>query len=128
MLRLDNDVGFKVHFSQSWIDPLLRLDEEASNEKAYKLYKRHLEIGYDPTEGVIKMEVTATNPTVSKQYAEALIAYSEEKVDNLSRRKRNNQDSDAKKRLKRPIKNGWTQRKGCCVCSRKMLWSTRKAS
>ena len=52
-LRLDNDVGFKVHFSQSWIDPLLRLDEEASNEKAYKLYKRNLEIGYDPTEGVI---------------------------------------------------------------------------
>ena len=43
------------------------------------------------------MEVTATNPTVSKQYAEALIAYSEEKVDNLSRRKRNNQVSDAKK-------------------------------
>ena len=54
MLQLDNDVGFKVHFSQSWIDPLLRLDEEASNEKAYKLYKRNLEIGYDPTEGVIK--------------------------------------------------------------------------
>ena len=43
------------------------------------------------------MEVTATNPTVSKQYAEALIAYSEEKVDNLSRRKRNNQVSDVKK-------------------------------
>ncbi|MBP06912.1 MAG: capsule biosynthesis protein, partial [Marinovum sp.] len=51
MLRLDNDVGFKAHFAQSWIDPLLRLDEDASNEKAYKLYKRNLEIGYDPTEG-----------------------------------------------------------------------------
>ena len=29
MLRLDNDVGFKTHFSQSWIDPLLRLDKDA---------------------------------------------------------------------------------------------------
>ena len=47
------------------------------------------------------MEVTATDPTVSKQYAEALIAYSEEKVDNPSRRKRNNQVSDAKKALEK---------------------------
>ena len=47
------------------------------------------------------MEVTATNPTVSKQYAEALIAYSEAKVDNLSRRKRNNQVSDVKKALQK---------------------------
>ena len=101
MLRLDNDVGFKAHFSQSWIDPLLRLDEDASNEKAYKLYKRNLEIGYDPTEGVLKMEVTATDPAVSKQYAEALIAYSEEKVDNLSRRKRDNQVADAEKALEK---------------------------
>jgi capsular polysaccharide transport system permease protein len=101
MLRLDNDVGFKAHFSQSWIDPLLRLDKDASNEKAYKLYKRNLEIGYDPTEGVLKMEVTATDPAVSKQYAEALIAYSEEKVDNLSRRKRDNQVADAEKALEK---------------------------
>ena len=113
MLRLDNDVGFKAHFSQSWIDPLLRLDKDASNEKAYKLYKRNLEIGYDPTEGVLKMEVTATDPAVSKQYAEALIAYSEEKVDNLSRRKRDNQVADAEKALEKPIKNGWMHRKGC---------------
>ncbi len=35
MLRLDNDVGFKAHFSQSWIDPLLQLDKDASNAKAY---------------------------------------------------------------------------------------------
>ena len=101
MLRLNNDVGFKAHFSQSWIDPLLRLDENASNEKAYKLYKRNLEIGYDPTEGVLKMEVTAVNPAVSKQYAEALIAYSEEKVDNLSRRKRDNQVADAEQALEK---------------------------
>ena len=47
------------------------------------------------------MEVTATTPTVSKQYAEALIAYSEGKVDNLSRRKRNNQVSDVKKALEK---------------------------
>ena len=47
------------------------------------------------------MEVTATDPTFSKQYAEALIAYSEKKVDNLSRHKRDNQVAEAEKALEK---------------------------
>ncbi len=47
------------------------------------------------------MEVMATDPAVSKQYAKALIAYSEEKVDNLSRHKRDNQVADAEKALEK---------------------------
>jgi capsular polysaccharide transport system permease protein len=47
------------------------------------------------------MEVSATEPEVSKQYAEALIAYAEEKVDNLSRRKRDKQVADAQKTLEK---------------------------
>src|SRR6056297_2467269 len=40
MLRLDQDVGFRDHFSQEWIDPIQRLAPDASNESAYKLYKK----------------------------------------------------------------------------------------
>ena len=46
MLRLDGDEGFKAHYEQDWIDPIQRLDPGASNEEAYKLYKRNIEIGY----------------------------------------------------------------------------------
>lgn len=91
MLRLDRDHGFKAHFSQDHIDPIQRLDAGASNEAAYRIYKRNVKIGYDPTEGLIKMEVIAADPAVSQQFAEALVGYAEEQVDQLSARLREDQ-------------------------------------
>lgn len=95
MLRLDADEGFKAHFEQDWIDPIQRLDAGASNEEAYKLYKRNIEIGYDPTEGVVKMEILAADPDTAARFSEALIGYAEARVDNLSMRKRSNAVDDA---------------------------------
>ncbi|MBO9463946.1 capsule biosynthesis protein [Tropicibacter sp. R15_0] len=99
MLRLDADVGFKSHFTDENIDPIQRLEENPSNEEAYKLYKRHVEIGFDPTEGVIRMEIMAADPLVATEFSEALIGYAEERVDNLSLRKRSNAVRDAEQGL-----------------------------
>lgn len=95
MLRLDRDQGFKTHFSQDWIDPLQRLPEDASNEAAYKAYQRNVKIGYDPTEGILKMEVIAASPAASQAFSEHLISYAEEQVDNLTQRLRADQMSGA---------------------------------
>lgn len=97
MLRLDRDLGFKAHFSQDFIDPLQRLEPDASNEAAYKHYKRNVKIGYDPTEGIIKMEVIAADPKVSQQFSEALIGYAEQQVDQLSARLREDQMQGARR-------------------------------
>jgi capsular polysaccharide transport system permease protein len=91
MMRLDEDIGFKAHFSQPWIDPLQRLDADATNEEAYKHYLHHVKIGFDPTEGIVKMEVIAADPAVSAAFSRALITYAEEQVDNLSLRLREDQ-------------------------------------
>ena len=91
MLRLDADEGFKAHFQDPSIDPIQRLDPGASDEEAYKLYKRNVKIGYDPTEGILKMEVIATDPAISQRYSQILISYAEEKVDNLTQRLREDQ-------------------------------------
>jgi len=99
MLRLDSDEGFKAHYEQDWIDPIQRLDPGASNEEAYKLYKRNIEIGYDPTEGVIKMEIMAADPETAARFSRALIGYAEDRVDNLSLRKRSNAVTDAESGL-----------------------------
>ena len=88
MLRLDEDMGFKAHFTQDWIDPIQRMADTPSNEDAYKVYKKYVKIAYDPTEGVIKMEVAAADPAIAAQFADHLITYAEERVDELSRRKR----------------------------------------
>lgn len=96
MLRLDTDLGYRAHFSSPDIDPIQRLPEDASYEKTYKLYKKNVKIGFDPTEGVIQMEVIAVEPENAEAFARALISYAEETVDNLSQRVRNDQMSGAR--------------------------------
>jgi capsular polysaccharide transport system permease protein len=91
MMRLEDDIGFREHFSQPWIDPLQRLDADASMEETYRHYVRHVKIGFDPTEGIVKMEVIAADPEVSAEFSRALITYAEEQVDNLSLRLREDQ-------------------------------------
>ncbi|MEL6888518.1 MAG: capsule biosynthesis protein, partial [Pseudomonadota bacterium] len=88
MLRLDDDVGFKSHFTQAWIDPIQRLSDDPTNEEAYKTYKKNVKIGYDPTEGIIRMEVAAADPMVSTEFSRRLIDYAEERVNNLSAQSR----------------------------------------
>lgn len=95
LLRLDSDVGFKDHFRDPAVDPLQRLDAEATNEEAYKLYNRYVKLGYDPTEGIIRMEVVAASPEASLAFSEALIRYAEERVDNLTQRLREDQMAGA---------------------------------
>lgn len=96
MLRLDEDLGFKSHYSSSEIDYFQRLAEGATNEDAYALYTDKVKIGFDPTEGIIRMEVIATTPEDSEAFATALISYAEEQVDNLTQRLREDQMSGAR--------------------------------
>lgn len=96
MLRLDADLGFKAHFSQPWIDPVQRLSPDATNEDAYRVYKRNVRIGYDPSEGLVNLEVIAADPVVSQKFSEALIGYAEEQVDQLTQRLREDQMKGAR--------------------------------
>lgn len=95
MLRLDQDLGFKSHFKEEAVDPIQRLTEEATNEEAYKLYKKNIKIGYDPTEGMIRMEVIAADPEISAEFSRRLIDYAQERVNNLSQQKRDDTMRDA---------------------------------
>ncbi|WP_299674150.1 capsule biosynthesis protein [uncultured Roseobacter sp.] len=95
MLRLDDEVGFKSHFTQDSIDPIQRLTADPSNEQAYRTYQKNVKVGYDPTEGVLRMEVIAADPGVSANISRALIGYAEERVNSLSAEKRDDQMSDA---------------------------------
>ena len=96
MLRLDEDEGFKAHFSQDWIDPIRRLQPDASNEDAFSIYRDMVKIGYDPSEGIVKLEVVAAAPEVSERFSEKLISYAEEQVDQLTQRLREDQMQGAR--------------------------------
>lgn len=96
MRRLDADHGFRAHFSQATIDPISRLDPDATLEEAYRIYKRNVQISYDPTEGLVKMEVIAADPETSATFARALIGYAEGQVDQLTHRLRGDQMKGAR--------------------------------
>jgi capsular polysaccharide transport system permease protein len=94
MLRLEADLGFRAHFQNPLIDPLQRLEPGATMEAAYRAYKSHVKISYDPTEGVIRMEVMAVDPETASAWAKLLISYAEEQVDQLTQRVREAQMID----------------------------------
>ena len=96
MMRLDQDYGFRAHFANPAIDAIQRLAPNATNEAAYKLYQRNVKISYDPTEGLIKMEVIAADPETSATFSRALISYAEQQIDHLTQRKREDQMRDAR--------------------------------
>lgn len=91
MARLDADQNFRAEFSKPTIDPIQRLEPSATMESTYKTYQRHVKIAYDPTDGVIKMEVIAPDPQVSVAFSNALIGYAEEQIDHLTQRMRADQ-------------------------------------
>lgn len=91
MMRLNEDQGFKENYQSPDLDPIRRLPADATNEEAYELFKDSVIIGYDPTEGLINMEVIAPNAELSKEFSLALIRYAEEEVDKLTARIRGDQ-------------------------------------
>ncbi|MCX7287711.1 MAG: capsule biosynthesis protein [Rhodobacterales bacterium] len=95
MARLEKDLGFRAHFQNPDIDPLQRLAPDATLEAAYDIYKRFVKISYDPSEGIVRMEVVAADPKVAAAWAEQLIGYSEEQIDHLTQRLREDQMRDA---------------------------------
>lgn len=96
MLRLNEDLGFRDHFSRPEIDIVNRLDPDATMETAYRLYQRMITIGFDPMEGIVRMEVVAADPETSAAFSRALIGYAEERVDQLTRRLREDQMQGAR--------------------------------
>ncbi|MEX0307144.1 MAG: capsule biosynthesis protein [Ruegeria sp.] len=93
--RLERDTGFAEFFQQDWIDPIQRLSPDAPLEETYKLYKRMITIGYDPSDGVIRMEVAAPSPEISVDLSKRLISYAEETINGLTELKREDQMRDA---------------------------------
>ena len=89
--RLNSDHDYYGHFADPSVDSLQRLPDDASNEDVFAHYKNNVTVGYDPTEGIIRMEVSALSPEMSRIFSEALINYAEERVDQVTERKRADQ-------------------------------------
>lgn len=96
LLRLERDMGFAEIFKQDWIDPIQRLSPDATLEETYKLFRRMITIGYDPSDGIIRMEVAAPDPEISVAISDRLLSYAEDTINGLTELKREDQMRDAR--------------------------------
>lgn len=71
------------------------MPQDATLEDTYKLYKRMITIGYDPSDGIIRMEVAAPSPEISVELSSLLLSYAEETINGLTELKREDQMRDA---------------------------------
>lgn len=91
MVRLDDREGFREHFSDERIDFMQRLPPGATRNDLYRLFGRMVTVGHDPTEGVLRMDVTAADPEVAARFSKVLLALAEERVDERTRPLREDQ-------------------------------------
>jgi capsular polysaccharide transport system permease protein len=91
MVLLDNEQGFKASFQGDNIDAIQRMDKDVSNEIAYKTYKKKVLVGFDPTEGILRMEVIAPDPEQAMRFSSALLDFAETRVDEQTSRLREGQ-------------------------------------
>ncbi len=98
--RLNSDLDYATKFQDPVIDDIQRLAADASADDAYKLFKKNVTIGYDPTEGLIRMSVVAPTPEASEAFSQALVGYAEERVDGLSIEARGDQLENTEERYR----------------------------
>lgn len=89
--KLNREHGFRKLMSGPNIDPMQRISPKASNDAAYHVYQRDVKVGYDPNEGVVRLEVSTPNPQKSVEFATALISYAQQQVDGMTKQMRDDQ-------------------------------------
>ncbi len=96
---LDNEQDFIKHYQQKQADWWSRLNSDSSFEETFEYYLERVEIEYDTISGVLSMTVKSYSPEKTKGIAQAILTRSEEKVNTLSARARQDQIDFARKEV-----------------------------
>ncbi len=97
--RLDTEYGWIAHYQNPELDWLHALDSEATFEDAYGHYGDMVSVSFDPTEGIMKMNLVAATPDDARRFSQAIISYAEEMVDTLADPIREDAMRDAERNL-----------------------------
>jgi capsular polysaccharide transport system permease protein len=101
LAKLDEKDGFIAHWKSADIDPIARMDDEASFEEAFEQYIDHVGAQYDTNSGVLTLEVRATDAASAKQFAQTILEYSEERVNELTQREREDRTRYAEEQVEK---------------------------
>ncbi|KAA8610021.1 sugar transporter [Salipiger aestuarii] len=88
--RIDDKLDLRGHYSQHWAsDPVFALWPDASIEDLLWYWSRVVRVSYDSGTGLIQLEVTAFEPQMAQDVAQAIVAESQAMVNALNDAARN---------------------------------------
>ncbi len=99
LARLDAEHGFSAHYAKRELDLWARLAADADLEERFEFYLDRVEISHDTLSGNLTLRVRAFSPEAAERFASAIMAYSEEMVNRMSERSRNDQISFAREQV-----------------------------
>jgi capsular polysaccharide transport system permease protein len=89
--QLQKTKKLRQHYEQPQVDWFSRLSPQASSEETFEYYRDMVRVDHDSNSGVVTLKVRAFSTPYAHELAEAVLAYSEEMVNKLSERARNDQ-------------------------------------
>jgi capsular polysaccharide transport system permease protein len=84
--ELQKRINIVAMYRKTGIDVLAPIKPTPTQEELTKYYRKHIDVNFDKTAGIIKLETRAFTPQDSKLISENLLAMSEELVNSFSRR------------------------------------------
>lgn len=93
--EMDRTEGFTDHFSDPGIDFFHRIPQDATSEDIFRAYNRHIDVSFDPAEGIVRMRVEAADPQVSQNISLRLLELAEAHLDQMTATLRNDQVATA---------------------------------
>lgn len=111
LARLDKEHGFVEHYKAPSVDWLSRLSASASFEDAYDYFDQKVHADYDTTSGTLTLRVRAFSAFKASELSKAVLAHSEEMVNKLSERERQDRTQYAETEVKKMEQRLATARK-----------------
>ena len=99
MRRIQEDEGYLDHFRSEKLDPLRRLPKDASEGDQLKFYRNRVSVTFNPNDKVMILSAQATDADYAQQIVATLLEYSEEKINDISMRIREDQLRTAQREL-----------------------------
>ncbi len=98
---LIDEHDFVGHYSDDSVDFASRLDADAGTEELHEYYLDMVEVEYDPASGLLRLRVLAFDADAAKRFSQAILDKSEEMVNALASRARDDRIALASTELER---------------------------
>ena len=86
MLKVQDKLDIKSHYSNKAIDAFSRLSKDASLEEMLKYFRKHVHMMRDSQSGVVTLTTRAYDPNTARDIAKLVIELSEKLVNDMSTR------------------------------------------